>query len=128
MITSNETNKSGSKSISKEYPKGYTVLGNYHLRDKRISNKARGLLSTMLSLPPNWHYTIRGLACICKDGAGAIALQLKELEQYGYLHRRRIRNARGQMDHVEYVFFAEPHPNPPERELPVREKPDTEKP
>lgn len=128
MITSNETNKSGSKSISKAYPKGYTVLGNYHLRDKRISNKARGLLSTMLSLPPNWHYTIRGLACICKDGVDAIALQLKELEQYGYLHRRQIRNAQGQMDHVEYVFYAEPHPNPPERELPVREKPDTEKP
>ena len=40
-------------------------MSNYHLRDPNLSNKARGLLSTMLSLPDNWDYTTRGLAKIC---------------------------------------------------------------
>ena len=29
--------------------------------------KSKGLLSLMLSLPDNWDYTTKGLACICKD-------------------------------------------------------------
>ena len=39
----------------------YTVMSNYHLRDKSISLKAKGLLSQMLSLPPEWDYTLQGL-------------------------------------------------------------------
>lgn len=34
----------------------YTVMSNYHLRDKRLSLKAKGLLSQMLSLPEDWDY------------------------------------------------------------------------
>lgn len=30
--------------------KGFTVMSNYHLRDKNLSLKAKGLLSLMLSL------------------------------------------------------------------------------
>ena len=37
-----------------EKDKNYTTMSNYHLRDPNLSNKARGLLSTMLSLPENW--------------------------------------------------------------------------
>ena len=32
----------------------YTVMSNYHLRDKRLSLKAKGVLSQMLSLPEDW--------------------------------------------------------------------------
>ena len=34
-----------------ERNKGYTVMSNYHLRDKSLSLKAKGLLSQILSLP-----------------------------------------------------------------------------
>ena len=67
-----------------EKNKNYTTMSNFHLRDKNLSNKSRGLLSTMLSLPENWDYTTRGLAAICKDGVDGITAQLKELEQRGY--------------------------------------------
>ena len=70
-----------------EKTKDYTTMSNFHLRDPNLSNKARGLLSTMLSLPEDWDYTTRGLAKICKDGVDGITAQLKELEQYGYLIR-----------------------------------------
>ena len=68
-----------------EKTRDYTTMSNFHLRDPNLSNKARGLLSTMLSLPEDWDYTTRGLAKICKDGVDGITAQLKELEQYGYL-------------------------------------------
>ena len=66
-----------------EKNKNYTTMSNYHLRDPNLSNKARGLLSTMLSLPESWDYTTRGLAKICKDGVDGITAQLRELEQCG---------------------------------------------
>ena len=39
--------------------KNYTVMSNYHLRDKNLSYKAKGLLSFMLSLPDDWDYSIQ---------------------------------------------------------------------
>ena len=118
----------GDRFIYGDQPKGFTVMGNYHLRDKNLSNKARGLLSTMMSLPPDWNYTSKGLACICKDGLDGIAAQLKELEELGYLHRKMIRGEHGRLDHIEYTFFGTPHPVSLKREFPVRENPVKENP
>ena len=39
-----------------ERTQNYTVMSNYHLRDKTLSLKAKGLLSLMLSLPEDWDY------------------------------------------------------------------------
>ena len=39
----------------------YTVLSNYHFKEKGMSLKAKGLLSLMLSLPENWDYSAAGL-------------------------------------------------------------------
>ena len=55
-----------------ERNKGYTVMSNYHLRDKSLSLKAKGLLSQILSLPENWDYTLAGLARISLEGKDAI--------------------------------------------------------
>ena len=84
-----------------EKNRGYTVMSNYHLRDKSSSCKACGLLSKMLSLPDNWDYTTRGLAMICKDGVDSIGSALKELERAGYLVRNTIRDDRGRIRDVE---------------------------
>lgn len=100
-------------------------MSNYHLRDPDLSNKARGLLSTMLSLPDNWDYTTRGLAKICKDGVDGITAQLRELEQYGYLIRNRIRDTSGRIVDMEYTIYERPHPASPDTEKPDMVKPDT---
>ena len=91
----------------------YTVMSNYHLRDMNLSNKTRGLLATMLSLPPNWNFTIEGLSVICKDGIDGIRSQLKELEEYGYLVRTRQRNEKGQLKGAEFFIYEEPQTNEP---------------
>ena len=101
----------GDRFIYGDQPKGFTVMGNYHLRDKNLSNKARGLLSTMMSLPPDWNYTTRGLAYICKDGVDSITAQLKELEDRGYLKRRKVRDGRGKIVSTEFIFFGTPQTN-----------------
>ena len=108
-----------------EKNKNYTTMSNYHLRDPNLSNKARGLLSTMLSLPDNWDYTTRGLAKICKDGVDGITAQLKELEQYGYLIRHRIRDTGGRIVDMEYIIYERPHTASPDTEKPDMVKPDT---
>ena len=107
-----------------EKTKDYTTMSNFHLRDPNLSNKARGLLSTMLSLPEDWDYTTRGLAKICKDGVDGITAQLKELEQYGYLIRHRIRDSNGRIVDMEYIIYERPHTAPPDTEKPYMVKPD----
>ena len=63
-----------------EKTRDYTVMSNYHLRDRSLSLKAKGLLSLMLSLPEDWDYTMKGLARICKDGIDSISGGIRELE------------------------------------------------
>ena len=48
-----------------EKVKDYTIMSNHHLRNVDLSLKAKGLMSLMLSLPEDWDYTLKGLACIC---------------------------------------------------------------
>ena len=63
-----------------ERNQNYTVMSNYHLRDKNLSLKAKGLLSQILSLPENWDYTLTGLAKINAEGKDAIRAAIVELE------------------------------------------------
>ena len=111
-----------------EKNKNYTTMSNYHLRDRRLSLKAKGLLSLILSLPDGWDYSVRGLASICKESPDGIATPLKELEKYGYLFREQTRCSNGRLGKVEYVIYEQPQDNSPEQELPCPEKPYTVKP
>mgnify|MGYP005878145325 CR=1 FL=1 len=107
-----------------EKTRDYTVMANHHLRNTKLSLKAKGLLSLMLSLPEDWDYTTKGLAKICKDGVDGITAQLKELEQYGYLIRHRIRDTGGRIVDMEYIIYERPHTASPDTEKPYMVKPD----
>lgn len=63
----------------------FTVMSNFHLRDKRLSLKAKGLLSVMLSLSEEWNYSIAGLVAISKENETAVRSTLDELKKYRYL-------------------------------------------
>ena len=49
-----------------EKDRNFTVMSNYHLQNKTLSLKAKGLLSFMLSLPDDWNFSISGLCAVCK--------------------------------------------------------------
>ena len=91
-----------------ERTKNYTVMANYHLKDKRLSLKAKGLLSVMLSLPDDWNYNMKGLARLSKDGLDSVRSTVNELERYGYVTRRRIRTETGQLADTEYLVRERP--------------------
>lgn len=108
-------------------------MANYHLRDKSLSLKAKGLLSLMLSLPENWDYSEKGLSFICKDGLRSISTAVKELESSGYIQRRRVRDAHGRLSDVEYIIMEKPvsavsNPAAPKCQNPILENPDMENP
>ena len=94
--------------------KNYTSMSNYHLKDMRLSLKAKGLLSVILSLPENWDYSVHGLSYICKEGQDAIREAIRELENAGYVFRSRNRNKKGQLKNAEYVIYEEPQDRPAE--------------
>ena len=86
----------------------YTVMSNYHLRDKRLSLKAKGLLSQMLSLPEDWDYTLTGLSYINRESKDAVRSAVNELEKAGYIERRQTTDERGKFSVNEYVIHEFP--------------------
>ena len=117
-----------------EKTRDYTVMSNYHLRDKRLSLKAKGLLSQMLSLPEDWDYTLTGLSTINRESKDAIRSAIQELEKCGYIERRQTTDKQGKFSGNEYViheFPAEPEESEaeetqePSLENPLSENPTT---
>lgn len=85
----------------------YTVMSNYHLRDKNLSLKGKGLLTVMLSLPPEWDYSINGLASIIKEGPEAVENVLKELKKTGYLEVTKMRDPKTGLFEYVYTIYEE---------------------
>ena len=108
--------------------KDYTVMSNNHLRNKEMTLKAKGLLSQMLSLPDDWNYTIEGLASINKEGVDCISDTLTELEKFGYVTRKRIRDEKGRLRGTDYDIYEEPIREKPILDNPVLEKPEQAEP
>lgn len=84
----------------------YTVMSNQHFKEKKMSLKAKGLLSLMLSLPDEWDYSIAGLVTLSSDGETSVRNTLQELENFGYLIRKRIYE-NGKIIDWEYNIFEE---------------------
>lgn len=125
--------------IRVEKTKDYTTMSNYHFKEKDMSLKAKGLLSTILSLPEDWDYTLEGLSMLCRDGVDSVRSALKELESFGYVETTRIRDEKGRLRGTEYVVYEKPVPEEPQMvkepdmeekvsEKPISEKPTLEKP
>ena len=111
----------------------YTVMSNHHLRNEKLSLKAKGLLSQMLSLPEKWNYTLSGLCAINPESKDAIRSALRELEEQGYVVRRQTTDASGKFSKNEYIIYEVPVSKPdagadPSLEKPLSENPTTDNP
>ena len=91
--------------------KNYTVMSNTHLRDKRLSLKAKGLLSVMLSLPDNWDYSIAGLVAICKENETAVKSALNELKDNNYVVVTKENPTKSNGGRIKYTYevYEEPY-------------------
>ena len=106
--------------------KDYTVMSNHHLRDKRLSLKAKGLLSQILSLPEDWDYTMTGLSVINRERKDAIRTAIYELEQAGYIERHQTTDEFGRFSSNEYVIHEVPIVPLPSNQPATEPEPETE--
>lgn len=91
----------------------YTTMSNYHLKDRELSLKAKGLMSVILSLPEDWDYSLKGLSYITNDGLASVRSGIQELEKRGYITRgEQTRDENGRMSASEYFVYENPEQNP----------------
>lgn len=63
-------------------------------KDCRLSLKAKGVWSYMRAKPSNWDFCAKRIANDCKDERKSIQRAMKELEEFGYLSRKKMGNGR----------------------------------
>ena len=86
----------------------FTIISNKVFRNKKLGVTDRGTLCTLLSLPDNWNFSIRGLAAILPDGVTKIENSLNRLEHdHHYLKRGRVFE-NGRIIDWDYIISDEP--------------------
>lgn len=83
--------------------KDFTIIRNSIFKDYRLSAKAKGVACQLLSLPPTWDYSVKGLVTLFNDGEASIRSALSELEEAGYLRREQAREG-GKFGKSVYVI------------------------
>lgn len=92
--------------LKKRLEHDFTIINNKMLRDNKLGATERGVLITMLCLPENWNFSIKGLSKILPDGITKISTALKNLEKLGYLRRERVYTD-GKISDWDYIFSDE---------------------
>ena len=83
----------------------YLIVSNQVVRDLKLSFKARGILTYLLSMPDNWKVSASAIARASeRDGRESILTGLKELEGAGYLRRWRHQDDAGNMVNESVIF------------------------
>lgn len=119
--------------IIRKKNENFTIISNVVLRDNRISLKAKGVIALVMSLPPSWDFSIRGLISIVKEGRDSIYTAINELKKFGYCEVVACRDSKGKLLGNDYVFYEEPiaveaQCDLPNTDFPDMDKPHTEKP
>jgi hypothetical protein len=91
----------------------FTQIPNDWVRDSRLTLKAIGLLTQLMSHRPGWNMSISSLARFNKTGVDTIKSAVKELELYGYLKRSEKQEHNEDGTFADYVWTtADPFQNP----------------
>lgn len=81
------------KIVKSEAPGQFFVVGMDVAKNQRLNLTERGMLLTLLSLPPDWNFTVEGMTKILPDGRDRIRTTMNNLKKYGYV--RRVQGRRG---------------------------------
>lgn len=114
--------------IIRKKNENYTIVSNVCVRDNRLSLKAKGLMSLVMSLPNDWDFSIQGLSSIVKEGKSAIYAAINELKEFGYCNVITSRDDKGKIIGNDYTFFEEPCADIPYTENPYTENQDMDNP
>jgi hypothetical protein len=86
------------------HARGFTVLPNTLLQDRRLSYTARGLLADLLSRPDGWSEDGRRMADTSPQGRLSVAKALRELTAAGYYRVERVRRGDGTFVSQAHVY------------------------
>ncbi len=89
----------------------WTTIDNFCFHDKSLSYKEIGLLCSMLSLPDDWKFNVRGLAALHSDGVDSVSSGLNALIEKGYIHREQANSSKGFRE-IVYWVYQRPSENP----------------
>lgn len=104
----------------------YTILDNTFIRDERLSWKAKGLMTYLLSLPEDWKIYLKEVEKHASDGRDSLRSALKPLIKYGYIVFEQKRTEKGNFGDCIYKIIE--NPKAPQTEKPYTENPTAEKP
>ena len=91
----------------------FTQIPNDWVRDSRLSLKAIGLLTQLMSHRPGWNMSVSSLARFNKTGVDTIKSAVKELELFGYLTRSDKQEHNSDGTFADFVWTtADPFQNP----------------
>lgn len=85
----------------------YVAIDKTCIEDTRLSFKAKGLHTYLMSRPDNWKPMIEQLKTVSSDGREAVRTGMKELENYGYIVRKPIRD-RTKIVGWEHIVYENP--------------------
>lgn len=74
-----------------------------YMQDQELSIKARGMLNWLISESDDWDLTMQGLLSLRSEGHDFISGCLRELEDLGYLTKKRERDSRGRWGTTVYM-------------------------
>lgn len=86
----------------------FTIIPNEILRNKEMKSSTKNILLTMFSLPPNWDFSIAGIATCVKEGYETVQKSLVELEKVGYITRTREHKEDGTFGAMIYTIHQFP--------------------
>ncbi|MEW6472746.1 MAG: hypothetical protein AB1679_10780 [Actinomycetota bacterium] len=81
--------------IRVEHRDHYTVVRNNSVRDSRLSFRATGILTYLLSLPDDTPLSREHLADVKQDGIRSVRAGLQELAEAGYIKYQKTQDAHG---------------------------------
>ena len=100
------------------------------VEDKNLRLVDRGLLLTLLSLPDNWDFSIKGMTHILPEGKAAISASFERLIKRGYIRKEQVRDETGRFAETAIEVFDVPFKPLPEKRATddrATEKPPSEK-
>lgn len=110
--------------VTRKKNENYTTISNVYLRDIRLSLKAKGFLTVVMSLPDTWDFSIKGICKVLKEGTTAVYNTIDELKTNGYCEVTSSRDDKGMFLGNDYIFFEEPHLEEPNKDYPCAENPN----
>jgi hypothetical protein len=94
--------------VEKDKENPYVMVNKEYLDNKKLSFKAKGLLTYLLSKPDDWSVYVEQLKQTSKDNRSSVDSAIKELIKYKYVKRIARKKDKGQFKGYDYTVYENP--------------------